>query len=121
SGLFQMEHFKLKYADPDEVKEKLEELYDATSTSGRGGYTSIYYFGDSRGGSAMSADTVRVISYGTRKQVTVIASAENMEKVRQQIEEWDVPIPVDELKPRIIELHNSDPVQMAELLRTVVF
>jgi len=119
TGLFQTEHFKLKYADPDEVKEKLEELYDATSgTSGRGGYTSIYYFGGSRS-SAMSAETVRVISYGTRKQVTVIASAENMEKVRQQIKEWDVPIPVDELKPRIIELHNSDPVQMVDLLKTL--
>jgi general secretion pathway protein D len=119
TGLFQTEHFKLKYADPDDVKEKLEELYDATSsTSGRGGYTSIYYFGSARS-TAMSAETVRVISYVTRKQVTVIASAENMEKVRQQIKEWDVPIPVDELKPRIIELHNSDPVQMAELLKTL--
>ena len=95
SGLFQTEHFKLKYADPDEVKEKLEELYDATSsTSGRGGYSISYYLGSSRGGSSMSAETVRVISYVTRKQVTVIASVENMEKVRQQIEEWDVPIPL---------------------------
>jgi len=42
-----------------------------------------------------------------------------MEKVREQIKEWDVPIPVDELKPRIIELHNSDPVQMVELLKTL--
>jgi len=119
TGLFQTEHFKLKYADPDEVKEKIEELYSATSsTSGRGGYSISYYLGSSRS-SAMSAETVRVISYVTRKQVTVIASAENMEKVRQQIKEWDVPINVDEVKPRIIELHNSDPVQMAELLKTL--
>ncbi len=119
TGLFQTEHFKLKYADPDEVKEKLEELYSATTPGSGSRYTSVYYFGSSRGSSAMSAETVRVISYGTRKQVTVIASAENMEKVRKQIEEWDVPIPVDELKPRIIELHNSDPVQMVELLKTL--
>jgi len=119
TGLFQTEHFKLKYADPDEVKEKLEELYTATSPTSGSRYTSVYYFGSSRGSSSMSAETVRVISYGTRKQVTVIASAENMEKVRQQIKEWDVPIPVDELKPRIIELHNSDPVQMVELLKTL--
>jgi len=118
TGLFQTEHFKLKYADPDEVKEKLEELYSATTAGSGSRYTSVYYFGSSRG-SAMSAETVRVISYGTRKQVTVIASAENMEKVRKQIEEWDVPLNVDELKPRIIELHNSDPVQMVELLKTL--
>jgi general secretion pathway protein D len=119
TGLFQTEHFKLKYADPDDVKEKLEELYSATTPGSGSRYTSVYYFGSSRGSSTMSAETVRVISYGTRKQVTVIASAENMEKVRKQIAEWDVPIPVDELKPRIIELHNSDPVQMAELLKTL--
>lgn len=119
TGLFQTEHFKLKYADPDEVKEKLEELYSASSPTSGSRYTSVYYFGSSRGSSAMSAETVRVISYVTRKQVTVIASAENMEKVRQQIKEWDVPIPVDELKPRIIELHNSDPVQMVDLLKTL--
>ncbi|MFB0555738.1 MAG: secretin N-terminal domain-containing protein [Phycisphaerae bacterium] len=118
AGLFQTEHFKLKYADPDDVKEKIEELYSATTPGSGSRYTSIYYFGSSRS-SAMSAETVRVISYGTRKQVTVIASAENMEKVRQQIKEWDVPIPVDELKPRIITLQNSDPVQMAELLKTL--
>lgn len=119
SGLFQTERFKLKYADPDQIKEKIEELYAATSpTSGRG-YTSIYYFGTTRGSTGMSADTVKVISYITLKQVTVIASAENMEKVRKQIAEWDTPINVDEVKPRIITLHNSDPVQMAELLKTL--
>jgi len=119
SGLFQTEHFRLKYADPDQIKEKIEELYAATGpTSGRG-YTSIYYFGTSRGSTGMTADTVKVISYITLKQVTVIASAENMEKVRKQIAEWDAPINVDEVKPRIITLQNSDPVQMAELLKTL--
>jgi type II secretion system protein D len=118
TGLFQTEHFKLKYADPDEVKEKLEELYSATTPGSGSRFTSVYYFGGSRS-SSMSAETVRVISYGTRKQVTVIASAENMEKVRQQIKEWDIPIPVDELKPRIITLRNSDPVQMVDLLKTL--
>ena len=118
TGLFQTEHFKLKYADPDEVKEKLEELYSATTPGSGSRFTSVYYFGGSRS-SSMSAETVRVISYGTRKQVTVIASAENMEKVRKQIEEWDIPIPVDELKPRIITLRNSDPVQMVDLLKTL--
>ena len=88
TGLFQTEQFKLKYADPDEIKEKIEELYAATSSSSGGrGYTSIYYFGSSGRSGAMSADTVKVISYVTLKQVTVIASAENMTKVKQQIEE----------------------------------
>ncbi len=119
SGLFQTERFKLKYADPDQIKEKIEELYAATGPASGSRYTSVYYFGSSRGSTGMSADTVKVISYITLKQVTVIASAENMEKVRKQIAEWDTPINVDEVKPRIITLHNSDPVQMAELLKTL--
>jgi general secretion pathway protein D len=118
TGLFKTEHFNLKHADPDEIKEKLEELYEASSVGSGSRYTYVFNYGSSRGGSSsMSADTVRVIAYNTLKQVTVIASAENMTKVRAQIEEWDVPIDVDRVQPLIIELHNSDPVQMAELLR----
>lgn len=117
TGLFKTEHFNLKHADPDVIKEKIEELYTATSPYGSSRYVSVYNFGSRGGSSSMSADTVKVISYATLKQVTVIASAENMSKVRKQIEEWDVPLDVDQVRPRIIELHNSDPVQMAELLR----
>ena len=117
TGLFKTEHFNLKHADPDVIKEKIEELYSATSPYGAGSRVSIYNFASRGGSSSMSADTVKVISYATLKQVTVIASAENMSKVRKQIEEWDVPLDVDQVRPRIIELHNSDPVQMAELLR----
>jgi type II secretion system protein D len=119
TGLFKTEHFKLKHADPDEIKEKIEELYEVSTVGSGSRYTYVFNYGRSGGSSSMSADTVRVIAYNTLKQVTVIASAENMEKVRKQIEEWDVPIDVEEVKPRIIELQNSDPVQMAELLRTL--
>jgi len=119
TGLFKTEHFRLKHADPDEIKEKLDELYEAASIGSGSRYTYVFNYGSSRGSSSMSAETVRVISYPTLKQVTVIASAENMEKVRKQIEEWDAPIDVEQVKPLIIELQNSDPVQMAELLRTL--
>jgi len=49
----------------------------------------------------------------------VIASPENIKKIEEQIKRWDVPIDVNELKPRIIELKNSDPVQLADLLTTL--
>jgi general secretion pathway protein D len=119
TGLFKTKHFRLKHADPDEIKEKIEELYSAVSPYSGSRYVSIYNFSSSRGSSSMSADTVKVISYPTLKQVTVIASAENMAKVEEQIKEWDTPIDVEQVKPLIIELQNSDPVQMAELLRTL--
>jgi len=119
TGLFKTEHFRLKHADPDEIKEKIEELYEASSVGSGSRYTYVYNFGSRGGNNSMSAETVRVIAYTTLKQVTVIASAENMAKVKAQIEEWDAPIDVEAVKPRIIELQNSDPVQMAELLRTL--
>ena len=42
-----------------------------------------------------------------------------MEEIKKRIAEWDVPLDVEALKPRIIELRNTDPVQMAELLTTL--
>ena len=62
---------------------------------------------------------MKVISYVTLKQVTVIASPEKMEDVAKQIAEWDKPIDVEAVRPRIIELKNSDPVEMAQLLKTL--
>jgi len=123
-GLFDKVHFKLKYADPDEVKQKLEEIYEeqigGSSSSSR--YGSSYYSSSSRGrrgSSTTSSEMVRVISYIALRQITVIASPENIVDIKKLIEEWDIPLDVEALKPRIIELRNTDPVQMAGLLTTL--
>ncbi|MHC4396096.1 MAG: secretin N-terminal domain-containing protein [Planctomycetota bacterium] len=114
SGQFEHEVFKLKYADPEQIKENIEGLYE--QQSGRfSSYSSRTY--SSR--TVMSVDTVRVIAFPMMQEVTVIASPENMKKVVEQIERWDVPIDVNEVKPQIFPLKNSDPVQMAELLTTL--
>jgi len=115
-GQFITEHFKLKYADPDQIKTNIDELYTQTTQSSRYSYT--FYYGGSRSG-GMSSDTVKVISYVSLKQVTVIASPENMDKIREQIKEWDAPLDINEVKPRIIELYNTDPVEMTNLLKTL--
>jgi general secretion pathway protein D len=120
-GQFETAHIKLKHADPDMVKEKLDELYDQTSSNSRSSSRYGYYGYSSRGrgSSSQSSDMVKVISYSTLNEVTVIASPENLADIRKRIAEWDVPLDVDSLKPRIIELHNSDPVQMADLLTSL--
>ncbi len=118
-GQFETGHFKLKYADPDQIKANIDELYeDGMQSSSR---YSPYYSPWSRRGqtSTTSSDKVKVISYVSLKQVTVIASPENLLKIAEQIEEWDAPLDVNEVKPRIIELRNTDPVQMADLLATL--
>ncbi len=111
-GQFLTEVFPLEHADPDQIKTNLEGLYESQS-----GSSYSYGYRSSRYRNIQPSETVKVISYPSMGQVTVIASAENMEKIRKQIKEWDVPLDVEQVKPRIIELKNSDPVQMATLLR----
>jgi len=111
-GLFLTEVFELEHADPDQIKTNLEGLYESQS-----GSSYSYGYRSSRYRNIQPSETVKVISYPSMGQVTVIASAENMEKIRKQIKEWDIPLDVEAVKPRIIELQNSDPVQMATLLR----
>ena len=123
-GLFETVHIKLKHADPDMVKEKLDELYQGTGTSSRSSSFGFYggynpYSSRGRGGSAQSSDAVKVVAYPSLKEITVIASPENLEEIRKRITEWDIPLDVEAVKPRIIELHNMDPVQMANLLNTL--
>ena len=121
-GQFETRHFRLKYADPDQIKANIDELYgeDGIQSSRGRGYSPFYNPFSRRGqSSGTSSDMVKTISYVSLKQVTVIASPENMAEIAAQIEKWDAPLDVNEVKPRIIELHNTDPVQMADLLTTL--
>jgi general secretion pathway protein D len=120
-GQFETAHIKLKHADPDMVKEKLDELYQdgMSGTSSRISFGGYNRFSRGRGSSSQSSERVIVVSYSTLKEITVIASPENLVEIRKRIDEWDVPLDIDSLKPRIIELHNCDPVEMANLLTTL--
>ena len=116
-GQFETKHFQLQYADPDQIKRNIDELFgEGAMTSRTASYSSYRPYG-ARGGP--SPETVKTMSHVALKQVTVIASPENMKKIGEQIVQWDVSIDVNEVKPRIIELHNSQPAQMATLLRTL--
>jgi general secretion pathway protein D len=108
TDIFEQRTFKLKHADPDKLKENIEELYEDSNAK-------IPWY--RRRWRENTEDTVRVISYPATSQITVIASAKNMEKIAQQIkEEWDKPVDISRDQYRIISLKNSDPVKMAELL-----
>ncbi|MHC4227468.1 MAG: secretin N-terminal domain-containing protein, partial [Planctomycetota bacterium] len=118
SGLFETRVFHLKYADADRIKENLEGLYEQES-----GYSYSYSYGYSsssrRSRNVENSETVRIISFPTMQQITVIAAAENMLKIAEQIKKWDVPLNLDQVKPRILTLNNSDPVQMVDLLKSL--
>jgi len=112
-GQFLTKHFKLEYADPDMIKKNIEDLYGPDRVFSTKRSSSL------RPGTVMSTDTVKIISHLSLKEVTVVASPDNMDKIRDQIAEWDVPINVNEVQPRIIELHNSDTVEMVDLLTSL--
>lgn len=110
SGMFEEKTFQLKYADADQIKENIEGLYGEEQSSSR------YY---RRRSNQKSPDTVKVIAYPTLSKVTIIASAENIEKISNQVREWDVPLNTKKQQYEILSLNNSDPVKMAELLATL--
>jgi len=114
--VFEERTFKLKHADPDQIKENIDQLFGESVPS----RDSYYYYRYGAGSRQTSDDTVKAISYPMLKKVTVIASSENMRKIARQIkEEWDLPIDIESDQYRIITLYNSDPVQMADLLTTL--
>lgn len=112
TGTFETKRFSLEYADPEQIKAHIDSLYGEEIPQ----YDTYYYYRYGRGSRGADAETVKVIAFPTMGQVTVIASPENMRRIEKQIQEWDVPLDVDAVKPRIIELQNSDPVQMSRLL-----
>ena len=121
SNQLQRRTFKLKNADPEDIKTKLDELYNMTGSStgtSRTVRTTISRTSSS-GASVLSADTVIVTTYPSLRQVVVLASPDNLIQIKKQIDEWDIPIDPEALKPRIIELKNVDPAQMADLLTTL--
>ncbi|MEN6332814.1 MAG: secretin N-terminal domain-containing protein, partial [Phycisphaerales bacterium] len=117
-GQFETKHFQLQYADPDQIKRNIDDLFGEGAIASRTASYSSYRPYGGRGGGP-SPDTVKSIAHVALKQVTVTASPENMKKIGEQIALWDVAIDVNEVKPRIIELHNSEPAQMATLLNTL--
>jgi hypothetical protein len=118
-GQFETQHFQLKHADPDQIKRNIDELFgEGAMVSRTSSYRSYGGYG-TRSGAGLSPDTIKTIAHVALKQVTVIASPENMKKITEQIEQWDVAIDVNEVRPRIIELRNSDPKQMSTLLKTL--
>lgn len=114
--------FKLKYADPDQIKENIDNLYGESSMNSRSSYGGLYggyssYNRGGRSGSGADDSVVKVVSYPTVNQVTVIASDKNMAKIEKQItEEWDVPLDIARDQYRIVTVDNSDPVQLSNLL-----
>jgi general secretion pathway protein D len=112
-GNFETRDFELQHADAEQIKTNIENLFG----EGMDSYSRYgYYYPRYRYGRGDPSQMVKVIAFSTMNKVTVVASPENMKKIAEQIKLWDVPLDVEAVRPRIITLQNSDPVQMSDLL-----
>ncbi len=116
SEKFKTEDIPLRYADPEEVKKNIDDLYGESDSRSYSGRYYNYSYTRSRTRGPDDPDMVKVYAFPILKQVTVMCSEENMKLIKDQIKKWDRPINIDDVLPYIIEVKNSDPVKMADLL-----
>lgn len=107
----------LDYLDPDETIEKLKELYQVTAVSGLArGFSP---FGRGRG-SQPAEEEITVVSLPSQNAITVRAqSQELLNQIVARVKQWDQPINFKDAEPRIIELSNTDPVKITEMLNEI--
>lgn len=119
-NIYSQRTFTLKHADPDQIKTNIDSLFDGSTSSSRSQFGGFGGYGGYGRSSITPDQVVKTISYPTLKQVTVIASEDNLQKIADLIEkQWDVPLDIEKDQYRILTLKNSDPVQMTELLTTL--
>ena len=107
--------YKLKYADADNIKEKLNSLFQEledineqnTRNSGGGGRN----FGRNESSSSSSSDVsdeVYIESDEDTNALIIMTSSKNYDKIKAVVEELDVPIPQVLIKVLIAELTMTD-------------
>jgi general secretion pathway protein D len=134
------ETFRLRYADAEQIKSNIEELFSAqqgrTGTNrnqqqnqgnrfpgffgpggpqGQGGQQPG---GGSNPGGAQASENLRVTANTQQNSVTVVAEPTILSEVRKLIEtNWDLPLPDEVVAPKIYDLQNTDPIKMRDLLQ----
>ncbi len=108
------ETIPLKYLDSDETVEKLKEIYPVTAVSS----TISRGYSPYRGRTPqVSEEKIYITSLPSQNAITVRAKSEELLKqIVARVKEWDVLPVFDEIKPRIVELRNTDPIKMTQML-----
>ncbi len=129
AGALVTETFRLRYADAEQIKENIEELFTEGTSRTRAGQgrqqqqnqpqRGPFFQVPGQQGTAQTAtsEDLRVTANTQQNSVTVVAEPAIIEQIRHQVEEyWDRPLPDEAVVPRIYDLKNSDPVKVRDLL-----
>lgn len=125
AGAVQTETFRLRFADAEQIKTNIEDLFGGGSEAGanrrnnnnRNQQQQFRFPGQSAEAATASSTELRVSANTQQNAVTVVADAGMLEQIRTQISEfWDKPLPDEAVIPKIYELKNTDPVKVAALL-----
>jgi len=128
AGAVQTETFRLRYADAEQIKANIEELFgEGTGSSAaarnrntnRNNNQNQFRFPGQGGQEAATATSgeLRVSANTQQNSVTIVADGAVLAQIKAQLEEfWDKPLPKDTVVPKIYDLKHSDPVKVAALL-----
>ncbi|MGH7133528.1 MAG: secretin N-terminal domain-containing protein, partial [Phycisphaerales bacterium] len=125
--------FHLDFADAEQIANNIRELYLNNSGTGRalnqgaglqlrpnnqpGGQQGGRQPGQQGGAGAAAAPQFRVTSNTQQNAVTVLAESAVVDQIEKQIyEEWDKPIPVNYVTPKVYDLHYTDPIKVKAFL-----
>ena len=105
-----IKEIELQHDSAENVKAKIDELFG----SELGGSGNRYYFGR---GSTPPKSELTVTADTQRNTITIMTDPLRLRRIETVIEEqWDLPIDLDDAKPKVYELQHTDPVQVQTLL-----
>lgn len=121
AGALVTETFRLRYADAEQIKANIEELFGDVGDARRQAQNqnrNQFRFGPQQQEAAAPSNTeLRVTASTQQNAITVAADPVVMAQIKEQIEtHWDRPLAPDTVVPRIYDLKNSDPVKVAAVL-----
>lgn len=124
--------FRLKYADAEKIATSIRDLYSANATQGNQNQNNPNFgfrnFGQEQNqggrrrnqtgsGATALSQNLRANANTQQNSVTVLAEPKVLEQIETQInEEWDRPLPVDTVIPKVFEIKNTDVIKLKTAL-----
>jgi len=105
--------FELKYMDANDMSEQLSQLYEGDL---RGGYSIFGYgYGYGRGGGS-SRNQPRFVPSTRTNSIMILAQPNEYEFIEKMIHELDIPIPEENIAPRVFHIVHTDAAEMVRVL-----